>query len=151
MARECQHWIIAIDCFRHWRKPEESQSSFCGDTICSSGSGIGSVLWENCGCNSRNFSDWFWKACQCKYSKLQGCVMPWYWYCWKNHKHLSRCITIKSFVAPLLIASTRLKLLHWNSVCVHANEGPQIAQLNGTVLCGLAHYSIKWYPLLEKN
>jgi len=133
MARQCQRWIIAIDYFRHWKKLEEVQSSFFGDTICSSGDGIGSRLQENCGCSSRNFSDWFLESISAELFKTPGmcdAMMVILNKAWKNHKHLSRCITIVSFKAPLFMASTRLRLSYWNSMHVHANEGPQIAQLN---------------------
>ena len=46
----------------------------------------------------------------------------------KNQRQQRRCITVKSFAEPLLIAVTRLILSHRNSVLFCVKEGPQMAQ-----------------------
>ena len=48
----------------------------------------------------------------------------------KNHKHLNRCMTIGSFEVHLLMASTRLRLSHWNLVRDREKDVPQMAQLS---------------------
>ena len=104
--------------------------SFCGDTICTSSDGIGTGILEDCGCFSRNFSVWFVESISAEAFWTTGmcdAMIAILNRTWRNHKRLSRCVTIGSFEVPLLMASTRLRLSHWNSVCDQAKKVP-----NGT-------------------
>ena len=65
----------------------------------------------------------------------------------KNQRHLSRCITISSLEEPLLMASTRLWLSRWNSVCFLDNRGPHTAQLPTVGTSSLAIILIEDQPV----
>ena len=71
----------------------------------------------------------------------------------ENHKQWRRCMTKVSFTVPLLIATTKLWLSHWNSVLFLAKRGPQTAQLRWWELpfCHDALYRAFIWPAILKS
>ena len=122
-----RHWL------RHWRNLADVQSSFFGDTMFCSGAEIGVGTGDDPGYNVKKVSLWFLDRRSAAVFCVPGMWETWMDIsnsAWMNHKHSSRCITMLSFENPFWIASTKLRLSHWNSVWVLVSRGPQTTQLN---------------------